>query len=602
MTRLTALLCIVAIAAVFTACSTSEPSRQEDESARANALFETFFEEDLARSPMRQTYLGIKTDYDKWDNISDAFEAMSHALRRDQLARLSRLNPENMDAATALSFRLQRQVLEDAIADYRWRHHNYPVNQMFGIHTTAPSLLINQHHIDNRQDAEAYITRLAGIAVLFDQLIDGLRARAEKGIVMPKFVFPYAIEASNNIITGAPFGAGDDSVLYADFKRKIGALQLTYAQREALLTDASTALRQHVKPAYEKLIRYLVELEQQADTRDGAWKFPEGEAFYNNALARTTTTSFSAAEIHIVGLEEVARIHSEMRDIMKQVNFAGDLAAFFTFMRTDPQFYYPEDEASKEAYLAAATAIIDNMESRLDELFLTRPKAALKVQRVEAFREKSAGKAFYQRPSMDGSRPGLYYANLYRMSNMPTYQMEALAYHEGIPGHHMQIAIAQELEGIPQFRKFGGYTAYVEGWGLYSEWIPKQMGLYQDPYSDFGRLAMELWRACRLVVDTGIHAKQWTRQQAIDYLKANTPNPEGDIVNAIERYIVIPSQATAYKIGMLKIQQLRATSEQALGKRFDIRQFHDVVLRNGPVPLNVLEDLVDRWVQETKRG
>ncbi len=581
-----------------------EPSieQQQDTSARAQQLFETFFNEDLARSPINQTYLGIKTDYGKWDTITDAFEAETHKLKQDQLQRLLQLDPTQMDAGTALSYRLQKQQLEEEIADYKWRYHNYPVNQMFGVHTLPPSLLINQHTVDNEADAKAYISRLNALPLLFEQLIEGLKTRADKGIIAPKFVFPYVINDSENIISGAPFDGADkehDSAIYADFKRKLTALDLPEKKHQALMLQAQTALKEQVKPAYDTLIGYLRELEKRADNRDGAWKFPEGEAFYNNALARTTTTEMSADEIHSIGLTEVERIQNEMREIMEKVGFNGDLQAFFTFMRTDKQFYYDETEAGKQTYLKQATAIINTMKSRLDELFLRKPKAELNVKRVEAFREKSAGKAFYQRPSMDGKRPGLYYANLYKMSEMPTYQMEALAYHEGIPGHHMQIAIAQELQGIPKFRRFGGYTAYVEGWGLYSEYIPKEMGLYEDPYSDFGRLAMELWRACRLVVDTGIHAKKWTRQQAIDYLQKNTPNPEGDVVKAIERYIVMPSQATAYKVGMLKILQLRHTAQEKLGDQFDIRQFHDVVLRNGAVPLNVLESLVNDWIDNT---
>ena len=236
------------------------------------------------------------------------------------------------------------------------------------------------------------------------------------------------------------------------------------------------------------------------------------------------------------------------------------------------------------------------MKGELDAVFLTKPQADLEVRRVEAFREKAAGKAFYNRPAPDGSRPGYYYANLYKITDMPKYQMEALAYHEGIPGHHMQIAMAQELEGIPKFRKFGGYTAYTEGWGLYSEFLPKEMGFYEDPYSDFGRLAMEIWRAARLVVDTGLHDKKWTRQQAIDYLTTNTPNPLNDCVKAIERYIVMPGQATAYKIGMIKIQDLRADAKKRLGDKFDIREYHAVVLDSGPVPLNILEERVNDWV------
>ena len=309
-----------------------------------------------------------------------------------------------------------------------------------------------------------------------------------------------------------------------------------------------------------------------------------------------TTTDMTADEIHELGLAEVARIHDEMRAIMQQVEYDGTLQDFFEFTRTDEQFFKPNTDEGKAEYLAEATAMIDTMREALPTVFNTFPKAEMEVKAVEPFRERAAGKAFYQRPAPDGSRPGVYYANLYRMQDMPLYQMEALAYHEGIPGHHMQLAISQELTGIPKFRKYGSVTAYTEGWGLYSEFLPKEMGFYEDPYSDFGRLAMELWRAARLVVDTGLHAKQWTREEAIDYLLTNTPNPEGDARKAIERYIVMPAQATAYKIGMNKIIDLREDARTRLGDSFDIRDFHDVVLKDGPVPLQILEENVENWI------
>ncbi len=430
-----------------------------------------------------------------------------------------------------------------------------------------------------------------------EQLVTQLKLREELGIIAPKFVFEHVIRDSKNILVGAPFSEGEDSTILADFTVKIGKIELSDAEKTSLSADIITALNNSLKPGYEQLISYLTELETKADTRDGAWKFPNGEEFFNNALKRTTTTDLSADEIHNIGLSEVARIHGEMRVIMEKVGFEGELAEFLEFMRTDKQFYYSGDEAGRKKYLDEAVALIDDMEGRLDSLFLTKPKAELKVKAVEAFREKSAGKAFYQQPAPDGSRPGVYYANLYDMDAMPTYQMAALAYHEGIPGHHMQIAIKQELTGIPKFRKFGGYTAHTEGWGLYSEMIPKEIGLYQDPYSDFGRLAMELWRACRLVVDTGIHTKKWTRDQGIEYYVNNTPNAKSDAVKMVERHVVMPSQATAYKIGMLKIIELREGAKVALGEKFDIREFHDVILRNGPVPLNVLAQLVDEYIE-----
>ncbi|TLX46264.1 DUF885 domain-containing protein [Pseudoalteromonas phenolica] len=572
----------------------------QSEVEKANALFEEIFMDGVMRSPVYQTYMGIKKDYDKWDDDSEARALEDLEITKKNLARLTAIDRSKLDANTLVSYDLMQQSLENGIADFKWRYHNYPVNQMFGTHSMVPAFLINQHQITSVEDAKAYISRLNGVTKVLDQLIDSLEIRAQKGIIAPKFVFPHVIDSSKNIIKGAPFEKGDDSTLLADFKRKVNKLEIADSEKAALIDEATEALKTAIKPSYNKLINYLAKLEKKADTRDGAWKLPEGEAFFNNALARTTTTELTAKEIHEIGLAEVARIHDEMRAIKEKVGFKGDLKAFMEFMKTDKQFYLPNTEEGKEKYLKDATAMIDNLKSRLDELFIVKPKADMIVKRVEAFREKAAGKAFYQQPAPDGSRPGIYYANLYDMEAMPTYQMEALAYHEGIPGHHMQIAIAQELEGVPKFRKFGGYTAYIEGWGLYSELVPKEMGLYEDPYSDFGRLAMELWRACRLVVDTGIHAMKWTRQEGIDYYVNNTPNAKSDGVKMVERHIVMPSQATAYKVGMLKILELREDAKKELGDKFDIRQFHDVVLKNGPVPLNVLEKFVDEWVASKK--
>ena len=580
--------------------STPAPAVQaqpvQSEIDKANAFFEDTFNRDVMSSPVYQTYMGIKKDYDKWDDNSEEKALKDLAQAKADLVTLNSIDRAQLDTATQVSYDLKKQDLEASIADFKWRYHNYPVNQMFGTHSMVPAFLINQHQISNVKEANDYIARLNGVPGVFDQLITGLEIRADKNIIAPKFVFPHVIDSSKNIIKGAPFEQGEDSTLLADFKRKVNALEIDQAEKDALISKATEALKTAVKPAYSKLINYIAQLEKRADDRDGAWKFPDGEAFYNNALKRTTTTDLKAKEIHAIGLAEVSRIHDEMRAIKDKVGFEGDLNAFMQFMKTDKQFYLANTEAGKAQYLSEAKGLIDNMKTRLDELFIVKPKADMIVKRVEAFREKAAGKAFYQQPAPDGSRPGIYYANLYDMEAMPTYQMEALAYHEGIPGHHMQIAISQELEGVPKFRKFGGYTAYIEGWGLYSELLPKEMGLYEDPYSDFGRLAMELWRACRLVVDTGIHAMKWTRQEGIDYYVNNTPNATSDGVKMVERHIVMPSQATAYKVGMLKILELREDAKMQLGDKFDIRQFHDVVLKNGPVPLNVLENFVNEWI------
>lgn len=587
-------------AANTTVAADTQEATVQTEAEKAEQLFEEIFMENVMRSPMYQSYLGIKDDQDKWDDISQERTQEDYELSKQQLEKVMAIDPAKLSGQTKLSWQLMKQQLEDGIADHKWRLYNYPVNQMFGLHSQVASLLINQHRISDVADAEAYVSRLNGLPTLFEQLVSNLVLRAENGIIAPKFVYPYVISDSQNIITGAPFDDGEPSTLLADFTNKVEALEIEDAQKQSLIADAEKALLTSVKPAYETLIAGLKALEAKADTKDGAWKFPEGEAFFNRALARTTTTDLTAKEIHQIGLDEVERIHDEMRAIMKKVGYEGTLQEFFVHMRESEEFVYASNEEGRQRYLDEATALIDNMKDRLDELFITKPKADLIVKAVEPFREKSAGKAFYQQPSMDGTRPGTYYANLYDMASMPTYQMEALAYHEGVPGHHMQIAIQQELEGVPKFRKFGRYTAYTEGWGLYSELVPKEIGLYEDPYSDFGRLAMELWRACRLVVDTGIHAMKWTREEGIDYYVSNTPNAKADAVKMVERHIVMPSQATAYKIGMLKILELREKAKQEMGDAFDIREFHDVVLANGPVPLNVLEQFIDQYISENK--
>ncbi len=569
-------------------------------SKQANQLFDTIFKAGVNRNPITQTYLGIKTDYDKWHDLSPENAEKELAIAKESLALLQSIDVNTLDAQTKISHSLYVQNFENQIADYQWRFHNYPVNQMYGTHSQIPAFLINQHSISSIKEAQDYISRVQGAQKLLEQLVIQLKLREDKGIIAPTFVYEHVIRDSKNILIGAPFDNKANSTIFADFTRKVNKLDVSEQEKATLIADAKASLINNLKPGYEALITYLTALEKKSDNRDGVWKLPNGKAFYNNALKRTTTTDLTSNQIHKLGLSEVDRIHNEMRLIMKKVNFDGNLNDFFNFMRTDKQFYYPATAEGKQQYLDKAVAVIDDMEGRLDSLFLTKPKAALKVKAVEAFREKSAGKAFYERPAPDGSRPGIYYANLYDMEAMPTYQLEALAYHEGIPGHHMQLAIKQELTGIPMFRKFGGYTAHTEGWGLYSEMIPKEIGLYQDPYSDFGRLAMELWRACRLVVDTGIHTKKWTRKQGIEYYTSNTPNAVSDAVKMVERHVVMPSQATAYKIGMNKIIELREHAKVALGQKFDIREFHDVVLKNGPVPLNVLADLVDVYIADKK--
>jgi len=603
---LATLISTVAGAAISVAANAQTPDQIGVESKRANEFFDKCWDENLARHPVDESFYGIKTHYDRLEDLSDEKAAADHAVWQKQLATLKRdFKPELLNSQAQLSYKLFEREAEREEEEFKFRFDVYPVSQMRGVHAQIPTFLINIHKIDNVKDAEAYIARLNAIPKLFDQLIINLQVREEKGVVAPRFVFPLVLDACHKVIQGKPFDSSPgNSPLLDDFTKKVGMLKdVDSVTRDRLLSSATKALNESVRPAYQKVIAFLEGQSKRTNDDAGVWKFPDGADFYSSALRRTTTTNLTAGEIHEIGLKEVARIHGEMTKIKDNVGFKGDLQGFFKFMREDRQFYLPDTDEGRATYLARAVAIIDEMKKRLDELFATKPKADIVVKAVEKFREKSAGKAFYQQPAPDGSRPGMFYVNLREMQSNPTYELEALAHHEGIPGHHMQIAIAQELNGIPKFRKFSrAYTAYTEGWGLYSEQVPKEIGMYRDPYSDFGRLALELWRAGRLVVDTGIHDKKWTRQQAIDYLKQNTPNSEADCIDSINRYIVMPSQATAYKIGMIKILELRESAKKQLGSKFDLRQFHDVVLTNGALPLDVLDQLVEQWIKSKQNG
>ena len=580
-----------------TTADTERPAQMQSESERLAAFFERTFQDDLKRSPQFQSYLGIKWDYDKWGDVSDVFADETIAIAKNRLQEISQFDTSKLSEQEKMSIRLFKLGIERDLENDKYRHHTYIVHQFRAAHTSVPSFLINIHRVTSVDDAKAYIGRLDNVKGYFDQVIDQMQLRENLGVFPPKWAYDQMIEASQNVISGIPFDTSDEpSTLWKDFSDKVDALDLSESEAEALKGEAKAALLTSVKPAYEKLIAAFAHQKTVSPEGDGVWRLPDGDKWYQNRLNWFTTTDLTADEVHQIGVENVERIHNAMRDIMKQVEFTGTLQEFFEFMRTDEQFYYPNTDEGRDRYLAEATAAIDTMREALPDYFGLTPKAPMVVKRVEAFREKSAGKAFYQNPAQDGSRPGIYYANLYDMNAMPTYQMEALAYHEGIPGHHMQRAIALELEGIPQFQKFLSFTAYTEGWGLYTEELAKDMGFYKDPYSDFGRLAMELWRACRLVVDTGIHAQKWSREEAIDYLIQNTPNPEYDAIKAIERYIAMPGQATAYMIGKLKIMELRETAKATLGDKFSYPEFHDVVLRDGPVPLSVLEEKVNQWV------
>lgn len=577
-------------------------TKQPDDNAALDAFFADYDAAVLARSPMAQSDRGIKTDYGKLDDFSDEQAARNHEADHAALAAMrAKYAQAALDPAHRLSYRLFEDRMERQARSYRYRDHGYLFDQMNGAQSRLVAFLINIHKVTSVADAEAYIARLQAIGPALRQTLAVAAARAAKGFQPPKWVYPFVISDAKNVIQGAPFDTGPDSTLLADFKSKLAPLKLAAGETARLTAAASAALTSSVKPVYLEIIAAMTAQEKTAPTADGVWRFADGEAYYATLLKNYTTTELSPEQIHALGLGEVARIHGEMTALIPALGVRGDLKKLLVTMRDRKDLYFPNNADGRAQYLAETQKALDSITTKLPQWFNTLPRSPLVVKPVEAFREKSAGKAFYSRPAPDGSRPGTYYVNLYDMAAMPAMEVEALFYHEGIPGHHLQLAVQTELGELPAFRKFGGVTAYSEGWGLYAEKLSKEMGQYTDPVRDFGRLQLELHRAIRLVVDSGLHSKKWTRDHAIRYVIDNSAEPVAACRKAIERYIVNPGQATAYMVGRLKIMELRERARAALGERFDVRAFHDVVLRAGPLPLDILEAEVQRWVDAQKR-
>ncbi len=583
-------------AAVATAIQAA-PAQKNEQLAQ---LFEAYDKANLAQSPISKSYRGIRDeDYGRWGDFSDASEvAGQQRLQATARTMKALFDPASLSASDSLSYRLFDAMAERSAAAFPYRELDYVFDQMNGAHSQLPAFLINIHSIANAEQAQAYVSRLSALGPALDQLIAESRERSASGVMPPKWVYPYVISDIDNLLVAGTGASLQGHPVVDDFREKLAKLDIPSAQKAQLEQNAVAAWKGSAAPAYRRLRAEMVRQQAIAGSDDGIWRFPEGEAYYNMLLANYTTTELTADQVHELGLKETRRIQEEMRAIMGRVGFTGTLQEFFEFTRTDPRFY----PKTREEYLSKVDAATEAMRAKLPEYFATLPKDPLVVKPVEAFREKSAGKAFYNSPAPDGSRPGTYYVNLYDLKAMSLNELEALAFHEGIPGHHLQRSIQTGLGDVPPFRRFGGVTAYTEGWGLYSEELAKDMGFYTDPYSDFGRLSMEILRAGRLVVDTGIHRKRWTRQQAIDWFMANTPVAQGDIVSQVERYVVYPGQATAYMVGKLKIMELRDKARAELGDRFDIRGFHDAVLLPGPVPLDVLEQNVDAWIASWKAG
>ncbi|MBT0585280.1 DUF885 domain-containing protein [Alteromonas oceanisediminis] len=590
------------------AASTHE---QQSETERLNAWFEAQYEQQLQQSPLRMTSLGRKDRYGEIDDMSEAAaDAQFAKLEQSVTEMQSTFDYNKLTDDAKISYDLWIYGYETAKAMRPYSRRSYVFTQMSGAQSSLPNLLINFHNVSSEQDIRDYISRVSGLGRAISQLLTRAQVHAEEGVRAPYFAYDGVIEQATNLITGAPFApdSDTDAPLYADAKRKIGALEeagnIDTATAQALTASVEQALIKDFEPAYAQLIAWMqTDRANVSEEATGMGALPDGVAAYNAALRSNTTTAMTADEIHALGLAEVARIRAEMETIKADVGFDGSLQAFFDLLKSstdDERFYYPNTDAGRQGYLDDSTAYLDYIKDKLPEYFGLLPKADLVVKRVEAFREQPGAAQHYYPGTPDGSRDGIYYAHLSDMTAMPKNEMEAIAYHEGNPGHHMQISIAQELTGVPTFRTQQFFTAYIEGWALYSELLAKEMGAYQNPYSDFGRLVTEIWRAIRLVVDTGLHAKGWTEQQAIDYFKQNSPIAEDAVRSEVRRYLVWPGQATAYKIGMLKILELREKAQRALGDQFDIRGFHDVVLGGGAVPMPILERMVDDWIAHEK--
>ena len=572
------------------------------EDQRLQAFLDAAFDARAALSPQFLTSLGSKDRYGELDDYTPKADDRQLALLEAQLRQMKRdFDPARLSPSARLSYQLFESQVERARAEAPWRDHDFIFAANGSPAGSLPVFLINNHRVDTVADAQAYVSRLRDMDRVGREIAADFEGRAAKGIVPPTFVFEPAIADARKVITGAPFGSGPDTAVWADFQAKVGKLDADAATKTRLLSEGRAAMTGPFRAGITRLIGSLEAVRPRATSNAGVWRLPKGEAYYAHRVRQSTTTDLSPDQIHQIGLSEVARIQGEMEAIKRQVGFSGTLQQFFAELKSNPRFEYPNTDAGREQYLTDARAFIAGMMAKAPQYFHRLPKAPLEVRAVEPWRQATASVAFYSRGTPDGSRPGIYYVNLADMTQVLKPQIEGISYHEGAPGHHFQIAFAQEQGQLPKFRRFGGYGAYSEGWGLYTEKLGKEMGFYQDPYSDFGRLSLELWRAARLVTDTGLHSKRWSRERAMDYFKQNTLLSDLDIQKEVERYITNPGQATSYKIGQLRILELREKARRELGPRFDIRDFHAAVLDNGALPLDVLEQQVNAYIA-TKRG
>lgn len=583
-----------------------------------NHFYEKVFVKSVLRSPELTTQLGIPIFYDwtkdELDDISDTkqWEDFNES-KADYETLLSynydKQSPENQLNTDILGYFMKMYTVEAEPFFY----HGYPVNQMFGIQSSLPSLLVSSHKLDDESDVEAYISRLSQFDTKFSQLIENLKIRESKDIVPPRFIIKVVLEEMKGFI-GAQSDTLDNlsetasavrsNILYTNFNTKVAEIEgISEEHKAAYKKRVAEAIEDTVFPAYQKLINYFETLNVKATDDAGVWKLPNGNEYYQYKLKQSTTSDLNPEEVYALGLAEVARIKKEMNTILEAEGYADStktIGELIQKLNKEDRFLYPNTDEGRKMILQDFDSLLANISKGLDTAFNIRPKAKLDVKRLPEFKEEGSPIALYEAPAMDGSRAGVFYTNLRAPNEVVKFGMKTLAYHEGVPGHHFQLAIQYELTGLPTFRKVLPFTAYIEGWALYTEQLAWELGFYKnDPYGNLGRLQAEMWRAVRLVVDVGIHYKKWTREEAIDYMVANTGLPTKDVATEVERYVVLPGQACSYKVGMMKILELRKQAKQKLGSAFDLRAFHDAVLKNGAVPLDVLEKIIEDYIDAT---
>lgn len=566
-----------------------------------NAFYERVFIELALEQPEILSMLRIAEQFGYYahnEQLTDPSDQAALAQlqsTQDNLDILRSYDRDGQSPQQVLSTDILDWYMQDIINTGEYLYHSYPVNQMFGVQSGLPSFMSDIHQVNTARDAQQYLVRLNKFEWKFDLVIESLQTRELKGVLPPTFVVDRVLTEMRNFINKP----AQEHLLFTSFKHKLDKIEdLNTAQREEFLQQAKIEIETAVYPAYNSLIAYFVKLKPATNSDDGAWKHPDGDAYYAAQLRHHTTTDKTPEQVHNIGLSEVARIQGEMRGILDGLGHSGDtVAVWMDRLAKQERFLFANTDEGKEQSLAGYRDIIRDANQRMAPIFNKTPAAGVEVERIPSFKEKTSA-SHYNPPAMDGSRPGVFFAKLYDMNEVPKFGMKTLAYHEAVPGHHFQIALQQEITGVPTFRKILPFTAYTEGWALYAEYLVAEYGLHDDPYTDLGRLRSELFRAVRLVVDTGIHYKRWTRQQAITYMVDNTGMSKSGVTSEIERYIVMPGQACAYKIGQLKILELREKAKQALAGKFDIRDFHDVVLQNGAVPLEILERVVDAYIDQ----